>query len=169
MKTILSILMLAALAATAQPVVPHVAPKTNATVTLEWHANLEPEVTHYFIHRGIAPRNYTEMMRVDGRLNTNCVWTNIVIGVTNYFAATAAGTNVVESDYSNEVSVRLVRLAPPNMKTAIPITAFIESKSGEGQWVRRHTIGPIYALADDPQEIFRVVLDGPVGVPVLPK
>ena len=167
MKTILTLaLCLAALVTSAQPVLPVTTPpKTNANLRFEWNPNSEPEVTQYRLYRGTNSRSYFQFMPIDGRTTTNCTWTNIVLGVTNYFALTAVATNtMVESPFSNEVSAQVVRPSSPQLRTAMPLTAFIQFRGEDGEWVDRHAIGPFYDITDESVGTFRIVMKtGPVA------
>ena len=75
-----------------------------STVTLAWDAsastNLGP-IT-YKIYWGVTNRTYTNF--ASAGTNLTLTVTNLARGSTYYFAATALDTNLLESDYSSEVS-----------------------------------------------------------------
>jgi len=70
-------------------------------VTLDWDSSApSTDIAGYFIHYGSAPKSYTN--RVDVGLATSVVVSNLVAGMTYYFAATAYSSAGLESDYTNE-------------------------------------------------------------------
>lgn len=75
-----------------------------AQVTLAWDASTDPAVNAYSVYWGVGTRNYTNHVDVPGRTNTSVTISNILLGVTYYFAATCMATNGLESDFSVEVS-----------------------------------------------------------------
>lgn len=78
-----------------------------ATVTLAWDPSPSTDVNGYRIYYGNATRAYTNAVPVNGAQNTNCTVSNLLVGLTYYFAATATATNGLESDFSNEVSYQV--------------------------------------------------------------
>jgi hypothetical protein len=71
-------------------------------ITLEWDANLEPDLAGYRFYKGLASRTYEAPVGVDVADNpTHTV--NVPLG-THFFAVTAVNENGLESGYSNEVS-----------------------------------------------------------------
>ena len=71
-------------------------------VTLAWSASPSTEVTGYRLYYGTASSTYTVSV-VLGNVTTNTV-TDLVGGVTYFFAVTAHDANEVESEFSNEIS-----------------------------------------------------------------
>ena len=71
-------------------------------VTLTWNPSADSNVIGYRIYYGAASRNYTNVVDVGGA--TNVTISNLVEGVTYYFAATAYNVLGMESDYSGEIS-----------------------------------------------------------------
>ena len=70
-------------------------------VTLDWDSSApSTDVAGYFIYYGSMPRSYTN--RVDAGFGTSVLVSNLVAGVSYYFAATAYSSSGLESDYSNE-------------------------------------------------------------------
>jgi hypothetical protein len=75
-----------------------------AQVTLGWDQNTEPDIAGYKIYYGNASRKYTNIIDVKDRTVTSCIITNLSEEQTYYFAATSYNKNLVESNYSAEVS-----------------------------------------------------------------
>jgi hypothetical protein len=173
MKYLISLcFILSSLAGLAQPAlpVPSIPFKTNQNVELTWDASPTLTVSYYLIRRGIRPGVYDQMTRVDGRLNTTLTWSNAPTSVTNYFVATAVNVSGLESDPSNELAVTMERKPiSPIMRTAVPVTAYIESDRGSGVWGLRATVGPYYVVTENTNETFRVRLAVGEVIPVFPK
>ena len=77
--------------------------------TLSWDApstNTEgtplTDLAGYFIYYGTATGDYSQIVDI-GNVTTNQV-TNLIDGITYYFAISAYDTYMNESDYSNEIS-----------------------------------------------------------------
>jgi hypothetical protein len=71
------------------------------TVTLDWDSSApSSDVAGYLIYYGGMPNTYTN--RIEAGLATRVTVSNLVAGVTYYFAATAYSSAGLESDYSNE-------------------------------------------------------------------
>jgi len=82
-----------------------------ATVGLAWDASSDPTVTGYKIYTGTALLVYTNSINVGN--TTNCTISNLVVGVTYHFAATAYNAFGLESDYSAEATYAVpVGVAP---------------------------------------------------------
>ena len=90
-------------------------------ITLAWDASSDPSVVSYRVHYGVASGVYTNAVSAGGA--TIVTVSNLLEGVTFYFAATAVDTNGLESDFSNEVSgsVRLPN-RPPTLNALNPLT-----------------------------------------------
>jgi len=73
-----------------------------ASVTLTWDPSPDATVTGYRIYYGVASRSYTNI--VDAGDATSITISNLVEGVTYYFAATAYNVLGMESEFSDEVS-----------------------------------------------------------------
>ncbi|MDW8308642.1 MAG: fibronectin type III domain-containing protein, partial [Verrucomicrobiales bacterium] len=73
-----------------------------ASVTLTWNPSPDPNVIGYRIYYGVASRVYTNVVDV-GNVTTATI-SNLVEGVTYYFAATAYNILGMESDFSEEVA-----------------------------------------------------------------
>ncbi|MEK6598397.1 MAG: Ig-like domain-containing protein, partial [Gemmatimonadota bacterium] len=71
-------------------------------MTLTWNPSADSNVTGYRIYYGVASRTYTNIVDVGGA--TSVTISNLVEGVTYYFAATAYNVLGMESDYSGEIS-----------------------------------------------------------------
>jgi hypothetical protein len=73
------------------------------SVTLAWNPGTGTDViTNYNLYYGAASATYTNV--VPARTNTTVTVSNLVVGTTYYFAATAVDTNGLESAYSSEVA-----------------------------------------------------------------
>jgi hypothetical protein len=83
-----------------------------ADITLAWDNNPESDIAGYKIHYGIESRNYTTTLDVGNY--TTCTISDLEVGQTYYFAATAYNTLLAESDYSNEINHTFsVQNSPP--------------------------------------------------------
>lgn len=71
-------------------------------VSLAWDPSPDDRVSGYAVHSGLQSSNYN--VRIDVGNVTQCTITNLTIGSTYYFVATAYTTNGLESLPSNEVS-----------------------------------------------------------------
>lgn len=125
-----------------------------ASVTLAWDPSPDAaSVTSYKVHSGVSSGVYE---RVD-KAGTNTIYTvtNLVIGAEYFFAATAVGTNGLESEFSNEISyiVEEPPMPPSNIGVSqvVELTVVIEGSEDLTNWS---------ALAN-----FTVVIDSdkPVG------
>lgn len=81
------------------------------SVTLAWDASLDSGVTTYYVYYGFPSGDYTNRVEVKNKLYTTI--TNIIVGGTYYFAATASAGGL-ESDFSNEVSI-----SPTNLPSQV--------------------------------------------------
>jgi hypothetical protein len=72
------------------------------TLTLAWDASPDAGVTGYRLYYGVASGQYTNSITVGN--TTMATVTNLVKGVTYYFATTAYNASGVESPFSNEVT-----------------------------------------------------------------
>jgi hypothetical protein len=82
-------------------------PHTNrGTVTLAWDyiCGTSNDVTGYRIYVGNASRAYSNVVSVSMCTNRTGTVSNIIPGVTYYFAATALAESALESDYSDELT-----------------------------------------------------------------
>jgi hypothetical protein len=84
------------------------------SVTLGWDANeAEPGVLGgYRLYYGTASRQYTLSNWVDASQTTSRV-SNLIEGVTYYFAVTAVTVDDLESDYSAEITYQVPSASPP--------------------------------------------------------
>ena len=73
-----------------------------ANVTLAWNPNLDPAITGYNLYYGGTSGTYTNQVSVG--LATNAVTSDLLVGVTYYFAATTYNAAGIESLFSGEVS-----------------------------------------------------------------
>ena len=113
--------LICALAIIAVAIVAHSAGPNNPTpsVTLAWDPSPGTNaVAYYNIYYGPTSRTYTNTAFAG--TNTTITISNLVRGSTYYFAATAVGTNNLESEYSSEVSCTIP--APPPPPTTLSVT-----------------------------------------------
>jgi hypothetical protein len=83
-------------------------------VALAWDPSPDRTVTGYNVYYGTASRSYTNIIAVGN--STNAVVSNLVNGVTYYFAATTYTAAGLESDYSAEAAYAVpVANAPPTV------------------------------------------------------
>ena len=83
------------------------------SVTLGWDANeAEPVLSGYRLYYGTASRQYTLSNWVDASQTTSRV-SNLIEGVTYYFAVTAVTVDDLESDYSAEITYQVPSASPP--------------------------------------------------------
>ena len=95
-----------------------VAQAATGTVTLAWDASPGTNIiAAYKVYYGVAGRMYTNVLSAGTKLTLSV--SNLVVGQTYYFAATAVDTSGQESDYSNEVSTLI---APPAPSKPMPPT-----------------------------------------------
>lgn len=97
------------------------APLTNPPpqLTVGWDASLTPsnQLRNYFVYYGPLPGTYTN--KVNAGLALTVTLSNLDWGGTYYLAATAVGTNGLQStNYSNEISTNFPAppLAPSNLR-----------------------------------------------------
>lgn len=82
-------------------------------ITLSWGPSPSPNAVGYKVYRGSQSGVYTNTTDV-GNV-TAMISTNLPVGITTYFAATAYDTNGVESDNSSELG-----FTPANPTNALP-------------------------------------------------
>ena len=90
-----------------------------SSVTLAWDAS-DPTYT-YKIYYGSATATYTNT--VAAGTNLTAVVTNLSLGTTYYFVATATDTNKLESAFSNEISTAIP--AKPAAPTGLHATVTV--------------------------------------------
>ncbi len=93
-------------------------------VALAWDPSVDPTVTSYHVYYGTASRAYTNV--ISAGASTNAIVSNLVSGVTYYFAATSYTTAGLESDYSTEVSYAAPSLNIPPTLDALPAMTIAE-------------------------------------------
>jgi hypothetical protein len=91
-------------------------------VNLAWTPSTGTNIAGYHIYYGAASRTYTNMVFIGNATNTTI--SGLMDGVTYYFAATAADTSGLESDYSNEASNAPAAIAnqPPTLNSLSNLT-----------------------------------------------
>ena len=98
------------------------------TVTLAWDASSGTNViANYKVYYGVASDTYTNSVAAGTNLTVSV--SNLVLGVTYYFAATAVDTSGLESDYSTEVSTAI---ATPNQAPTLNALANVTINEGAG-------------------------------------
>ena len=85
-------------------------------VALAWDPSTDPSVTGYKVYYGTASRTYTNMIAAGSA--TSVIVSNLVSGVTYYFAATTYTADGMESDYSAEAAYSLL---PPNIPPTLDV------------------------------------------------
>lgn len=114
------------------------------TVKLAWDPSPDVGIAGYNLYRGYSSGSYAD--RFWCGTNLSCVVSNILPGVTNYFAATAVGTNQMESDFSNEVMWESPSpVAPPTLKLQIIVQPQYEISTNALNWIPAGT-GPEVAF-----------------------
>ena len=107
-----AVLIIAAFAASAN--------QRQFNVTLAWDPSPDGSVAGYRLYDGVSSGTYTNVIDVGNA--TNATVSNLVSGVTYFFAATAYDTNGQESVFSNEVSytVPMLTNGPPSLVMTSP-------------------------------------------------
>ena len=99
------------------------------TVTLAWDASSGTNViANYKVYYGVASATYTNSVAAGTNLTVSV--SNLVVGVTYYFAATAVDTSGLESDYSTEVSTVI---SSPNQPPTLNALANVTINESAGQ------------------------------------
>jgi len=99
------------------------------TVTLAWDASSGTNaIANYKVYYGAASATYTNSVAAGTNLTVSV--SNLVVGTTYYFAATAVDTSGLESDYSTEVSTMI---APPNQPPTLNTPADVIVNENAGQ------------------------------------
>lgn len=93
-------------------------------VTLAWDPSIDPTVTSYHVYSGTASRAYTNV--ISAGASTNIIVSNLVSGVTYYFAATTYTAAGLESDYSTEVAYVAPSMNIPPTLDALPTITIAE-------------------------------------------
>jgi hypothetical protein len=91
------------------------------SVGLAWDSSTDPTVGSYNLYQGSASGSYTNVVSTGLSPTPTVSLTNLVRGVTYFFAATCVATNGLESVYSTEVSYTVPMLpnSPANVKLTI--------------------------------------------------
>jgi Bacterial Ig domain len=97
------------------------------SITLAWDPSPDPSVIGYKVYWGVATRNYTNSLSAGSA--TTLTISNLAIGPTYYFAATAFDTNGIESDYSVEASGAVVL---PNQQPTLNVISPVTINEGAG-------------------------------------
>jgi len=74
-------------------------------VTLTWDGSTDPDLGGYKVYYGTVSRDYDVSLDVGNW--TSCTIASLQEGDTYYFAVTAYNTELSESGYSNEVSIKI--------------------------------------------------------------
>jgi YHS domain-containing protein len=110
-------LFIAALTASAQG---------QTSVTLAWDPSPDGAIVGYRLYDGVASGTYTNV--IDARNATSATVSNLVNGVTYFFAVTACDRNGQESDFSDEISYRVS--SPTNSPPRPPSGLTFAANSG---------------------------------------
>jgi hypothetical protein len=94
-----------------------------AQITLDWDPNIESDLAGYKIYYGTSSRNYSKSVNIASPNITTCTISDLIEEQTYYFAATAYNSNLVESDYSVEVSYTINPATTSVPTTTTPTTA----------------------------------------------
>jgi len=97
------------------------------SITLAWDPSPDASVVGYKVYWGAATRNYTNSLSAGSA--TTLTVSNLVVGRTYYFAATAYDTNGIESDYSVEASGSVVL---PNQQPTLNAISPVTINEGAG-------------------------------------
>ena len=97
------------------------------SITLAWDPSPDSSVVGYKVYWGVATRNYTNSLSAGSA--TTLTVSNLVVGRTYYFAATAYDTNGIESDYSVEASGSVVL---PNQQPTLNAISPVAINEGAG-------------------------------------
>lgn len=132
-------------------------------IALGWDPSSDPAVTGYNVYYGSSSRNYTNVLAVGN--TTSAMVSNLVAGVTYYFAATTYTVDGLESDYSTEASFGI---APPNNpptldplpdriiqqdagEQIVPLTGITSGSASENQTLNVSAFSSNPALIANPQ------------------
>ncbi|MFA6400141.1 MAG: FISUMP domain-containing protein [Salinivirgaceae bacterium] len=101
-------------------------------VSLQWNQNTESNFLRYRIYGGTSANPTSKMdSTTNGATDTSKTITGLTNGVTYYFRITAVNNVGLESDYSNEVSVRVVN--DPSLLAYYPFNnVSLNDESGYG-------------------------------------
>jgi hypothetical protein len=91
------------------------------SVTLAWDTATDPSVNGYNVYQGTQSATYTNVVSVSPATANTVTFSNLVRGVTYYWAATCVATNGLESLYSTEISYTVPTLpaSPANVKLTV--------------------------------------------------
>ncbi|MCU0770852.1 MAG: fibronectin type III domain-containing protein [Verrucomicrobia bacterium] len=106
----------------------------SADVTLAWDPSPDAGIASYRVHYGTLSGTYTAT--TNAGLATNLTVSGLNVGKTYWFAATAVGTNDLESHFSNEVGYT-VPIPPPlvHAQSAVLLTPRGMTSSNLLDWV----------------------------------
>ena len=126
------------------------APGNAYNLTLAWSAvtDTNTPVAGYRLYSGTTSGVYTTVNTVLGSASTQCIVSNLLVGVTNYFAATAFDTNNLESAYSGEINYVLFLPPPPGSNVLMTLTTYW-APTPTGPW-QVFTGAPAVAITNPP-------------------
>ena len=101
------------------------------SVVLTWNPSTDPNVAGYRVYYGVESRVYTNM--VDAGDATSVTISNLVEGVTYYFAATAYNILDMESAYSDETSYAVPLSTQVNQPPTLDALGNMTLNEGAGQ------------------------------------
>jgi len=108
------------------------------SVTLAWNPSTSPDITGYDVYYGVASGVYDN--EISAGDNTNITISNLVEGVTYYFAATAHDDG--QSPFSNEISYTV----PLNPSNSLAILASPASFNGQFSFTVSGINGRLYVV-----------------------
>ena len=103
------------------------------SITLQWEPNTETDLAGYKIHYGETSGGPYPFVADVGKPDpTRYTVTELIVGKTYYFVATAYDLDGNESDSSNEVSHTIEDLIPPNAPIGLrKILVIIDMQTGK--------------------------------------
>lgn len=134
-----------------------------ATVTLAWDPNPEPDIAGYRIYWKTNMATYATNRFVAVTNGTSGSVSNLLLGGTYRFVATAYNTAGLESDYSNEVGVTLptVPTPPQNLRTNAVIlrASLLSTEHLDGLWAVVHTYEDVVFTNNLEMAFYKTQLD----------
>lgn len=133
-----------------------------ASVTLAWDPNPETNIAGYRIYWRIDGGTYSTNLFLAVTNGTTGTVSNLFLGITYKFVATAYNTSGLESDYSNEVTCTIPgRPAPPqNLRTnqVILQASLWRSEYVDGIWLSVYDYEPILLPKEGGQAFYKTKL-----------
>jgi fibronectin type 3 domain-containing protein len=162
MKTIASVFLLVAMAASATPPPPIVS--NTGKIQLQWNASPTPAVTYKVYH---STNNVTWDRNYAGIAGLTYTVTNVPAGSSNWFSVVAVNLDGIESTPSNVLEKPIgAQPAPATGLMSVPIVVRVESTTNNGaSWASfRDYTNHLVATTDEPERKFRSIVE--VGRPI---